>query len=171
MVGAMTDDARTAHRIEEADEEHAVEVGATPAQVWSLIADPTRTPEWSGVVHKVEWLGDGSARPGGRFRGHNRFNGFRWVRECEITEAREPEVFAFSTFGRDGREQTRWRYTLVPLADGRRTKVTLAYQVVTLPRWVAFLQRVPGAAGTSARQATANMTSSLERIASIAASR
>lgn len=165
----MADAARTPHAIDVPDEEHEVEVDARPAAVWALVADPARTPEWSGVVQRVEWIGEGAPVAGSRFRGHNRFNGFRWTRECEITAAREPEVFAYSTFGKDGREQTRWRYTLEPIGEDR-TRLTLAYQVVTLPRWVAFLRRVPGAAATSARQATENMTSSLARIADIVGS-
>lgn len=163
----MADDARTAQPIAVPDEEHTIEVDAAPADVWALVADPVRTPEWSEVVQRVEWLGEGGPTSGSRFRGHNRFNGFRWVRDCEVTEAVEPDVFAFSTFGKDGREQTRWRYTIEAVDGGARTKVTLAYQVVSLPRWVAFLRRVPGAGATSARQATENMTSSLARIATI----
>lgn len=168
----MTDEERTAHRMDHPDEEHHLEVSVPPARVWAVVADPRRTPEWSEVVRRVEWAGGGTdrARPGARFRGHNRFNGFRWVRDCEVTEVVEGEVFAFSTFGRDGREQTRWRYTLAPVGpDGRHTRLSLAYQVVTLPRWVAVLRRLPGAAATSARQATANLTGSLERIAALAA--
>ena len=154
--------------IEHADEQHTVEVDAPVAAVWALVSDITRTPEWSPVVTESHWVGD-PAGPvvGARFRGHNRFNGFRWSRECVVTEADAPRVFAFSTFGADGREQTRWRYMLDPIGAG--TRVSLAYQVITLPRWVAFLRRVPGAAKTSARQATANLTSSLQRLADLAA--
>ena len=149
-----------------------MEIGAPPEVVWALVADPTRTPEWSGVVTRVTWAeGVSEAATGARFRGDNRFNGFRWSRQCEVTACEPPSVFAFSTFGKDGREQTRWRYTLEPLdADpsSTRTRLTLAYEVVTLPRWVAWSRRVPGMAKTSARQATDNMRSSLDRIAEVA---
>lgn len=156
-----------AHPMGTPDEEHIVEVEGSPQAVWAVVSDVTRTPEWSPVVVGATWIDDVSGPElGARFRGDNRFNGFRWSRQCEVTACDPPRVFAFSTFGRDGREQTRWRYTIETVDD--TTRLTLAYQVVTLPRWVALAQRVPGMAKTSARQATENMTSSLQRIAELA---
>lgn len=156
--------------IDAPDEEHTVEVAAPIEAVWAMVSDITRTPEWSPVVQRSEWIGEPAAPAvDARFRGHNRFNGFRWSRECVVSQAVAPEVFAFSTFGADGREQTRWRYTLEPSGE-KATRLTLAYQVVTLPRWVAVLRRVPGAARTSAKQATQNMTTSLDAIRRLATS-
>lgn len=146
----------------EADLEATVEVAVPPASVWSWVSDPLRTAEWSPVVQRSEWLGEPGPAVGARFRGHNRFNGVRWRRECEVTEAEPGRVFAFSTFGRDGREQTRWRYTLEPAGDA--TRVTLAYQVVTVPRWVRVARVLPGGRRTSERQARWNLDESLRRL-------
>lgn len=149
--------------ITQPDLEHSVEIEASPDAVWALVSDVTRTPEWSPVVRRIEWLDGGDrARPGARFKGHNRFNGFRWSRECEVSEAEPGRVFAFSTFGKQGEEQTRWRYAIEPEADGSR--VTLAYEIVTTPRWVRFLRKLPGGKSTNERQARQNLEESLQRL-------
>lgn len=152
-----------AARITEPDLEHSVEVDAPPEVVYELVSDITRTPEWSPVVKNSEWLGGAThAEAGARFVGHNRFNGFRWSRECEVSEAEPGRLFAFSTFGKQGEEQTRWRYEIEPEGDGSR--VTLAYEIVTMPRWVRFLRKLPGGKSTNERQAKQNLEESLQRL-------
>lgn len=148
--------------IREPDHEARTEIAAPPEVVWEHVSEITRTPEWSPVVKRCEWLDD-ERRPvvGARFRGHNRFNGFRWSRECVVTEAEPGSVFSFSTFG-GGEEQTRWRYGLEPHGEG--TRVTLAYEIVTVPRWVRILRRLPGGRATNERQARRNIEESLERL-------
>lgn len=149
--------------IADTDLEAAVEVDAPPDDVWALVSDVTRTSDWSPVVRRCEWL-DGAARPepGARFEGHNRFNGFRWSRRCVVSQAQPGEVFAFSTFGKRGEEQTRWRYRIEPRDDGSR--VTLGYEIVTTPRWVRILRRLPGGRSTNDRQAHKNLEESLRRL-------
>lgn len=149
--------------IDEPDLEVSIEVDASPDDVWALVSDVTRTPEWSPVVRQIERM-DGPHEPtaGARFVGHNRFNGFRWSRECEVSEAEPGRVFAFSTFGKGGEEQTRWRYEIEPEGDGSR--VTLAYEIVTMPRWVRFLRTIPGGRSTNERQARQNLEESLRRL-------
>lgn len=149
--------------ITEPDLESSIDVAAPPEAVWALVSDVTRTPEWSPVVRSSEWLdGFTEAVVGARFVGHNRFNGFRWTRRCQVSEAEPGSVFSFSTFGRDGTEQTRWRYRLEPTEAG--TRITLGYEIVSTPRWVSFLRRLPGGAKVNERQAQQNVDESLERL-------
>jgi hypothetical protein len=133
--------------------------------VWALVADPTRTPEWSPVCHRCEWI-DGSTEPvvGARFRGHNRLNGARWSRDCQVTAAEPHSVFAFSTTFK-GQESTRWRYRLEPTSSG--TKVTEAYEIVAMPRWVRAMRRLPGALAKTERDTQTNIETSLDRIKAI----
>ncbi|HLG01879.1 MAG TPA: SRPBCC family protein [Acidimicrobiia bacterium] len=149
--------------IQIATHEESVKVAASPEAAWELISDPTRTPEWSPVVRRSAWI-DGHQGPavGARFRGHNRFNGFRWRRDCVVTESEPGRVFAFSTLAANGGEQTRWRYVLAPSDAGAR--ITLSFEIVSTPRWVRFARRMPGGRTTNDRQARANITESLRRI-------
>ena len=143
----------------------SVEVDAPAAAVWAIVSDVTRTPEWSPVCHRCEWVGD-RREPvvGARFRGHNRMNGARWWRECEVTDAEPGVVFSFSTEFK-GRESTRWRYRFEPSGTG--TTVTEAYEIVSMPRWVRFLRRLPGALAKTERDTRRNLETSLARLKAI----
>jgi len=145
------------------DLEAHIDIDAAPGVVYGVVTDVARTPEWSPVVKRSGWVGGATGpAPDARFVGYNRFNGFRWTRECVVTEAEPGARFSFSTLAKDGGEQTRWRYALEPAGDG--TRLTLSYEVVSLPRWVALARKMPGGAKTSARQAAQNLDTSLARI-------
>lgn len=154
--------------ITDPDHEASVTVAASPEAVWALVAEVTRMGEWSPVCHTCEWLGE-PARPevGARFRGHNRLNGARWSRECVVTESEPGRVFAFSTLFK-GRESTRWRYRFEPEGDG--TRVTEAYQVVSVPTWIRLVWRIPGARAKSQRDTRWNIGRTLERLGDAATS-
>lgn len=139
-----------------------IAIAASPDAVWSTVSDVTRTPEWSPVCHRCEWI-DGSDAPvvGARFRGHNRLNGARWSRACMVTAAEPGRVFAFSTEFK-GAESTRWRYDVEPTGSGSR--LTEAYEIVAYPLWVRMFRRLPGAAAKSERDTQQNISTSLERI-------
>lgn len=42
--------------------EASVDIAAPPEAVWTVVADVTRTPEWSPVCHRVEWLDESRTR-------------------------------------------------------------------------------------------------------------
>src|SRR3954447_7232541 len=137
-------------------------VDAPPDQVYALVADVTRTGEWSPVCWKVEWLeGATEARVCARFRGHNKLNGVRWSRDCEITVADPAQRFGFSTLFK-GRESTRWLYTLE--AEDGGTRVTESYEVVSIPLWVQLMRKLPGAMAKSERDLRWNLEQSLARL-------
>jgi len=137
-------------------------VAAQPDQVWSIVSDVTRTGEWSPVCWKVEWLdGAGEPRVGARFRGHNKLNGVRWSRDCEVTVAEPGRRFGFSTLFK-GRESTRWLYSLE--AEDGGTRVTESYEVVSMPTWIQLVRKLPGAVAKSERDTRWNMEQSLARL-------
>ncbi|HVM40732.1 MAG TPA: SRPBCC family protein [Acidimicrobiia bacterium] len=148
--------------------EASIEIAAPPEEVWPLVADVTRMAQLSPVCRRNEWLGE-PAKPvvGARFRGHNRNGVFRWSRECTVTEAEPGRRFAFSTLFK-GAESTRWRYTFEPTADG--TRVTEAYEVVSVPRWLRILWRLPGARAKSERDHVANIAGMLDHLKAAAES-
>jgi hypothetical protein len=152
-------------QISEPTSEHSIEVDAAPAEVWAVVADVTRTPEWSPVCHRAEWI-DGAGGPvvGARFRGHNKLNGARWSRDCQVTAAEPGSLFAFSTTFK-GQESTRWRYRLEPSGSG--TRVTEGYEVVTMPTWVRLMRMLPGAMAKTERDTQQNIETSLDRLKAI----
>ncbi len=156
---------RPVDQITEPTTELDITIDVPPADVWRVVTDITRIPEWSPVCHRCEWI-DGATAPvvGARFRGHNRLNGARWSRECTITAAEPNEVFAFSTSFK-GQESTRWRYRLESTGSG--TRVSEAYQVVMVPRWVRALRRLPGAGAKTDRDTQQNIETSLTRLKAV----
>ena len=155
--------------ITEPTAESSIVVDVPAAELWEIVADVTRIPEWSPVCHRVEWL-DGShhAVVGARFRGHNKLNGARWSRDCAVTQAEPGKVLAFSTLFK-GQESTRWRYELEPA--GESTTVREAYQVVLVPPWLRLLRHLPGVVAKSERDTELNLSTSLERLKAIAEAR
>ena len=157
---------RPMQAIDKPTAESTIDVSAPPDVIWRLIADVTRTPEWSPVCYRCEWTnGGGTPVAGARFRGFNRLNGAKWSRECVVTEAEPGRTFAFSTLFK-GAESTRWRYRLD--GSGSTTTLSEAYEVVLVPPWLRVLRRVPGVKAKSERDTEWNISSSLQRIKAIA---
>ncbi len=106
-----------------------VVVSASPDDVWTLIADPTRTPEYSPENTGATTPRPGPLREGDRFLGANTRGPVSWTTGCVVT-ASEPGVrFAF-TVNRYGTKHLRvptaiasWSYDLEPTDDGH-TRVT-----------------------------------------------
>ena len=143
-------------------DEVAIEVDASPEHLWELIADITRMGTWSPVCRRCEWI-DGSARAeiGARFVGHNRQGLSRWSRRCEVTVSDPGREFAFRTLFKEA-EATRWRYRFE--ATPTTTRVVESYEVVSMPRWVRLVHRVPGMHAKARRDGVRNMTHTLQRL-------
>ena len=153
--------------VDDFGDEASVEIAAPPQTVWAIVSDPTRTPQWSPVCRRVEWIPPSSSpAAGARFRGHNQLRAFRWSRDCEIDEWEPQRAIAFHTEVK-GRPSTRWRYTLEPIRDGG-TRVTETYRAQFLPVWVWLLRKLPRAAATSARDTRENLSTSLANLKRLA---
>lgn len=147
-------------------DEAAIEIDAGPERLWELIADVTRMGEWSPVCRRCEWTdGFAQADVGARFIGHNRQGLARWSRLCEVTVSDPGRELGFRTLF-NGREATRWSYRLEPTPTG--TRVVESYEVVSMPRWVQLLHRVPGMPAKARRDGVRNMTHTLQRLRSAA---
>lgn len=140
-------------------------VAAPPSSVWRVVADVTRTGEWSGECRAVEWLhATTNPAPGARFRGHNRNGPRRWNRTCELTELEPPRVIAWRTLPSAlFPDSCDWRIELTPSGSG--TRITLTYQVRVLPRWYGW---VVGVINPSHADRSAALTGDLERLGNIA---
>ena len=99
--------------------EVSTRVAATPQEVWDLITDVTRIPEFSPEVVAARWLGDAGPAPGARFAGTNRLGDFEWERVCTVVELDPPRAFAYVVGDRfDGSPSARWSFELEEDGDG-----------------------------------------------------
>lgn len=123
----------------------AIRIAAPAGLIYDLVADITSTGERSPECRRVEWLGDRArAVTGARFRGHNRWRGFRWSRTATILRASRGQEFAFKTEPGHGiyHDTTTWRYQFEPTGDGA-TLVTESYEF-TAPRWLQTMDTMLG---------------------------
>jgi hypothetical protein len=103
-------------------------IDAAPEQVYDLVADVTRTPEFSPEVVAVRWL-DGATEPavGARFEAVNRSttSGRRWRNRPVVVAADRGREFAFRrTEPFSG--TVVWRYRFAPVDGG--TRVVESYE-------------------------------------------
>lgn len=108
----------------------SIEVTAPPAQVYALVADVTRTGEWSPVCTAC-WWDDGDApaagsspRMGARFTGRNETPDRTWETRSTVVAADPGREFAWEV----GDGFVRWGYLLRPLDGGRRTELTETWE-------------------------------------------
>jgi hypothetical protein len=92
--------------------------GVTPAQVWSLVSDVTRTGEWSPENTGSRWR-DGATGPavGVRFQGTNRNGLFIWRTTAVVIVADVGHRFAFDVSA-VGIPISRWDWSMSPVPGG-----------------------------------------------------
>jgi Polyketide cyclase / dehydrase and lipid transport len=141
-------------------------LAARPEDVYALVADVTRTPEFSPEVSSVRWL-DGATEPvvGARFESVNTaVNGRTWKNRPVITVAEPGREFAFTRTEPFAGTIT-WRYRLEPVQEG--TRVTESYTVERPVSRLGWLVIEKLFAGTDRRTALRDgMRTTLERLRS-----
>ena len=143
-----------------------VVVDAPIDDVWRVVADVTRTGEWSHECRQVTWLDAADApAPGVRFRGRNRGGWLRWTRTCEVTEVAPPRRLAWRTVATPVYpDTTEWHITLEPAGHG--TRIVESYQVTHLPGW---LDRVLTRIQPAHRDRNDALAQDLQRLGQVAA--
>jgi hypothetical protein len=146
--------------------EAEVTVPARIESVWRVIADVTRTGEWSHECRDVRWLGGATAAaPGVRFRGRNRSGWVNWSRTCEMMTVDRPHRIAWRTVVTfPFFDSTDWIISLEPADGGTRIRQT--YEVTWCPRWWEWIaaRAVPAHLDRSAA-----LADDLRRIGTVAA--
>ncbi len=117
-----------------------VRIGATPDDVYRLVADVTRMGEWSPETTSCRWLGE-PGKVGSKFRGRNRRGFVRWFTDPVVVAATPGDEFAFTT-RLLGKDQTRWRYRFEPVDGGTAIDVTESFDAVANPLPVRLFERL-----------------------------
>jgi hypothetical protein len=106
----------------------SLHMDASPADVYALVADVTRMPEFSPEILSCTWL-DGATGPavGARFAARNRVSsGFKWTNKPVVIATEPTRHFAISRTEKMG-GTLEWHYRFEPDGDG--TLVTESYEV------------------------------------------
>jgi hypothetical protein len=117
-------------------DERSIHVAASPGEVYALVADVTRTPEFSPEIDRCTWL-DGATGPavGARFEAVNRVKRGSWKNRPVVKVADAGREFAFSRTEKFAGEVL-WRYRFEPEGDG--AQVTESYEVVQPITWFGW---------------------------------
>lgn len=143
-------------------------VDVPPEEVYALVADVTRTPEFSPEILRCTWL-DGATGPavGARFEAVNKVTrGPSWKNRPVVTAADPGREFAFArTEKLSGTVE--WRYQFEP--EGAGTRVTESYEVtrpISRMGWF-IIGRLFGSRDRRA-ELRAGMETTLQRLAAAA---
>jgi Polyketide cyclase / dehydrase and lipid transport len=115
----------------------SVLVQASPEALYDLVADVTRTGEWSPVCRACWWDEGAFPRVGAWFTGRNVTAERTWETRSQVVAADRGREFAFAVGG----SYVRWGFTFRSVDAG--TEVTETWQF--LPSGIAFFHERYGA--------------------------
>ncbi len=102
----------------------SVVVGSSPQALYDMVADVSRTGEWSPTC-KACWWDDGEfAREGAWFTGRNELPERSWETRSQVEVADRGREFAFVVGG----SYVRWAFTFAPVEGG--TLVTESWELL-----------------------------------------
>lgn len=112
-----------------ASAEAAIEIAASPADVYALVSAVDRMGEWSPEATGADWIDGGSGQAGDWFTGHNKVGDREWSRDCQVARADVGTDFTFVVGGIDA-NCTWWSYETQAIDEG--TRLTERWWVVNL---------------------------------------
>lgn len=148
-------------------DEARLRIATDPESLYEMVADVTRTPEWSPEVISCRWI-DGATGPavGARFEARNRRRWFTWTNRPTVETADPGQEFAVSRTEKGG-GTIRWRYRFEP--DQTGTTVIESYEVVrAVPMGLQWMLRLLFGVRDLRADLRANMQTSLQRLAEAA---
>ena len=92
----------------------SVVVAASPTALYEMVADVTRTGEWSPVCRACWWDEGDGPRPGAWFTGRNETPDRTWDTRSQVETADPGREFAFVVGG----SLVRWGYTFAAVDGG-----------------------------------------------------
>ncbi|TSE00350.1 SRPBCC family protein [Skermania sp. ID1734] len=141
----------------------SITIDATPAQVWSVLSDVTRMPEFSPELQKVIRLGaakDG-IRQGTRFIGLNRRQWLWWPTTSKVVRFEPEREIAWKT----QESGATWSYRLAPTSGG--TEVTSRRELPAYTIGSKLMTPLMGGAANHDTELGEGMRVTLERIRTV----
>jgi uncharacterized protein YndB with AHSA1/START domain len=143
------------------------DIPAPPDEVWAVVTDPERAPEWFTFAERVEVL-DGAEGVGQRQRQYGRWGQRSAEIDREITEYDPPRAYAWQHLAErlDGKpapqfaRSTRFRISLEPSSTGTVISLRTTQEPASMVKGL-----VMRAFGT--RDVVSHMTRSLDRLAAL----
>jgi hypothetical protein len=111
----------------------STEVRASAEQIYAVISDVTRIPEWSPETRRAEWLAPN------RFQAWNRRRLGRWRTLANVVEAEPGHRFSFIVQALGG-DWTQWTYLIESGPTAGATRLTEVFRMCVPLPWpvVAF---------------------------------
>lgn len=114
----------------------STEVRAAADQVYAVVSDVTRIPEWSPETTRAEWLAPN------RFQARNRRRLGRWRTVANVVEAEPGHRFSFVVQAMGG-DWTQWTYLIEPGSTADTTRLTETVRMcVPLPLGAVAFERL-----------------------------
>ncbi len=105
----------------------STEVRASADQIYAVVSDVTRIPEWSPETTRAEWLAPD------RFRAWNHRRLGRWRTVANVVDAAPGQRFSFVVQAMGG-DWTQWTYVIEPGSTAGATRLTEEFRMcVRLP--------------------------------------
>ena len=101
----------------------SIVIDAPPQAVYALVADVTRTGEWSPVCKECWWDEGASGAVGDVFTGRNVLPERTWETRCTVVAAEPGREFGWMV----GENYVRWSYSMQAEGDGTRLTETWAF--------------------------------------------
>jgi hypothetical protein len=107
----------------------STEIRASAADVYAVVSDVTRIPEWSPETYRAEWLTPN------RFRAWNRRRLGRWKTDANVVTAEPDREFSFIVQVEAlGGDWTQWTYLIEPGSTAGTVRLTETFRMcVPLP--------------------------------------
>ncbi|WP_231117602.1 SRPBCC family protein [Mycobacterium intracellulare] len=110
----------------------STEVRASAEQVYAVVSDVTRIPEWSPETVRAQWLAPD------RFRAWNRRRLGRWRTEAIVVEAVAGQRFSFVVQAMGG-DWTQWTYLVEPGSTASTSRLTEVVRMCVPLPWGAVV--------------------------------
>jgi uncharacterized protein YndB with AHSA1/START domain len=138
----------------------AVDIAAPPEQVWAVVGDVVRMPEWSPELRRLVVLGRGQVGVGSMLLGLNRRGFAAWPTRSRVTRFEPGCAVAWRT----KESGATWTYELVPTDAG--TRLTGRRDLPDFSLATTVLGPLLGGASGHDRELAEGMRTTLHRIRS-----